>query len=226
MAVWRRSLAMSSKVLVGIDAQDGVLAEPVAQELQRADRGRRVGGRELALEHRRAEALLLAQAVVEHGLRIAFAADAILLLAEGEIVGEGHGIAHAPAEEIVERAAGGLAAQVPQRHLDRAERPDAGEVDIGVNATPGRQAEPLTGGDVESVLPDQARREAIEDGGGIGGRGPFAEADEAVRGLDLDDGLGEAGERAIGPEIGRFQRDVHRGRADGGDLHAALISSI
>ena len=42
--------------------------------------------------------------------------------------------------------------------------------------------------------------------------------DPAVR-FDLDDGLGKACERAVGPQIRRLQRNVDRRRADRGDFH-------
>ena len=134
----------------------------LAQQFHRADGGLGVCSRELALEHGGAEALVLADAIVEHGFGRRLAALALLRFAESEVVGEGDMLPMRTAEELVERPAPGLAANVPERHLDRPEGPDRGEIDIGVDAAPGGQAALLAAGDVDRVTTDQDGRECLD----------------------------------------------------------------
>ena len=95
-------------------------------------------------------------------------------------------VAHPAAEEPVNRPAGGLAEDVPERHLE-AGQGEVGKPGCVVEAAQEARlgAEPL---DVADGLANEQRRHGLEGGHGALGRhrcGGFAHADQALVGGDL-----------------------------------------
>jgi hypothetical protein len=135
---------------------------------------------------------------------------------EGEVLGERHGLAHGPAEQLDEWQPGTPGAEVPERHLDPAEGP-AILRRVRPQAEPGSRQAPTLGlvrsvdGHAAETLPHRRHRR------GEVTVGRLPEADHAVAVGHLDDRGGERGEGAEREAVRRDHRHVHRGRPHGCD---------
>jgi hypothetical protein len=216
IAQWRLSLAISSKLPTGssqlrtrssskagasqtaeaqrvatvrIDPEHRVGAEALAQGRDQRHGPVQVGVRDLAFEVGRAVGLVDPMAVVDHGLDGHLTADAVRLNAVAEVVDEGNLPPHRAAEQVVDRPLPKLAANVPEGDLDPTEGANEGEIVDALDTAPGWQAGELQGGDVNGVAADEPLGQAFVDDAGALVRRRLAEADDALVGLDLDDGL-------------------------------------
>ena len=117
-------------------------------------------------------------------------------------------VAHPAAQQLVDRKPQGLARQIPQRDLDRAER---GDILAGLRSGeyPGG-AQPLEDGvDVQRVLADQREAESRDDGGpAADGIHAFAVADQSLVGVDphvkrANEGRAHVGDLQLRPPVRR-----------------------
>jgi hypothetical protein len=138
--------------------------------------------------------------------------------AEGEVLGERDAGADSAPQETVQRQPLGSPAHVPERDLDGAERtPKRGQVVPG-RVGHGRNASPLARVQVERIEPREPLAEGLDQPGGVA-VGAFAQPDEPLICLHLDDGLRERRGGAVREPVRRRERQVHRRRADTPDLH-------
>jgi len=133
-----------------------------------------------------------------------------------------HALAHAPAEQPVDGHAERAAVQVPERHLDRGARER-----VTLHAPGHLAAQRLDAG---RVAPDEPRRDVALDRDGdrlrrflaprrtAQTRG-LAPADEAVGGLEADEGEVDRLERREGHLVRALDRNVGEDDADVGELH-------
>ena len=117
-------------------------------------------------------------------LRDELAGFGIVAAVGARVAVDAHAVAHPAAEQLIDRDLQGLARQVPERDLDRAER---GHILAGLRAgeDPGR-AQPLEDGvDVQGVLADERIAESRDDRGpAADGIHAFTVADQSLVGVD------------------------------------------
>ena len=81
----------------------------------------------------------------------------------------------------------------------------------------------LGGLEVADVEARESRTEPLHVGRSIT-IGDLAKTDQARIGLDLNDRLGHARERAVAEAVGRDEGDVDRGGTDVGDAHRVMLA--
>ncbi len=173
----------------------------------------------LALEERRAELLHHAPAVLAERFRRALTSCATDGVAHREVLGKRDALAQRAAEQLVDRHAGELPADVPQRHLDRAIGTDRIEAVGVVQRLHGRNGRSPAGVEVGGAAPEQSRRKLLPDQRRMAPVTRLADSGDAGARLDLDDDLRAAEIEARDPAVGGDERKVDLRRADRGDRH-------
>ena len=177
---------------VCVEPDLGVVADRGAHFLHHSQLGIRIRGADLALEHARAVLFLHAGAIARDIYRSSFTWRVLRGEPQGEVLREGDCRPRGPSEERVHRHPERLASNVPERHLDGAERAHEREVVRVAEGPELGHAAPLAGVDVHRIGPDELRYLRGLEHVAVIDVGNLAKADEARRRVDLDDALGGA----------------------------------